>query len=45
MFARTSGFCADAREILDLCLGDRAPYSLVDFFTAAGEKAHEAARA
>ncbi|MFJ8933894.1 FAD-dependent oxidoreductase [Streptomyces sp. NPDC102364] len=39
MFTRTSGFYDDAREILDLCLGDGAPHSLVDFFTAAGESA------
>lgn len=37
MFARTSGFYDDAREILDLCLGDGAPHSLVDFFTDARE--------
>ncbi|MGP3770004.1 FAD-dependent oxidoreductase [Streptomyces sp. SDT5-1] len=45
MFARTSPFYGDAREILDLCLGDRAPHSLVDFFTAAGETVREAAGA
>ncbi|WP_425839485.1 FAD-dependent oxidoreductase [Streptomyces fractus] len=43
MFARTSGFYEDARDILDLCLGDRAPYSLVDFFTGAGRAEDTAA--
>ncbi|HEX4093080.1 MAG TPA: NAD(P)/FAD-dependent oxidoreductase [Trebonia sp.] len=35
MFARSKSFFADAREILDLCLGDRAPYGLIDFLTGA----------
>jgi hypothetical protein len=26
---------ADAREILDLCLGDRAPFGLIDFLAGA----------
>ena len=33
MFARSEAFAADAHEILDLCLGDRAPYGLIDFLT------------
>jgi 2-polyprenyl-6-methoxyphenol hydroxylase-like FAD-dependent oxidoreductase len=33
MFARSASFAADAREILDLCLGDRAPFGLIDFLT------------
>ncbi len=36
MFARTEAEYADAYEILDLCLGDRAPFGLIDFFTGAG---------
>jgi 2-polyprenyl-6-methoxyphenol hydroxylase-like FAD-dependent oxidoreductase len=32
MFPRSAASAADARVILDLCLGDRAPYGLVDFF-------------
>jgi 2-polyprenyl-6-methoxyphenol hydroxylase-like FAD-dependent oxidoreductase len=34
MFPRSESFAADAHEILDLCLGDRAPGSLIDFLTA-----------
>jgi 2-polyprenyl-6-methoxyphenol hydroxylase-like FAD-dependent oxidoreductase len=32
MFPRSDAFYVDAREILDLCLGDRAPFGLIDFF-------------
>ncbi|MFF0141840.1 FAD-dependent oxidoreductase [Streptomyces sp. NPDC005227] len=32
LFARTEAFYADAHEILDLCLGDRAPFGLIDLF-------------
>lgn len=39
MFSRSQSEAADADLILGLCLGDRAPYSLVEFFTAA-EPAH-----
>lgn len=35
LFARTEGFYADAREILDLCLGERAPFGFVEFLTGA----------
>ncbi|MFF0492275.1 FAD-dependent oxidoreductase [Nocardia sp. NPDC004068] len=35
MFERGAAFYADAHEILDLCLGERAPYGLIDLFTAA----------
>ncbi len=35
MFPRSESFAADAHEILDLCLGDRAPYSLIDFLAGA----------
>jgi 2-polyprenyl-6-methoxyphenol hydroxylase-like FAD-dependent oxidoreductase len=37
MFARSESFAADAREILDLCLGDRAPFGLIDFLAGAPE--------
>jgi 2-polyprenyl-6-methoxyphenol hydroxylase-like FAD-dependent oxidoreductase len=33
MFARSDAEYADAQEILDLCLGDRAPFGLIDFLT------------
>ena len=33
MFPRGKAFAADAREILDLCLGDRAPFGLIEFLT------------
>lgn len=32
LFPRSESFYADAREILDLCLGDRAPFGLIDLF-------------
>jgi 2-polyprenyl-6-methoxyphenol hydroxylase-like FAD-dependent oxidoreductase len=35
MFERSAAFAVDAREILDLCLGDRAPFGLIDFLTGA----------
>ena len=38
MFARTEAEYADAHEILDLCLGDRAPYGLIEFLTGALQK-------
>ena len=34
MFSRSQSEAADADVILGLCLGDRAPFSLVEFFTA-----------
>lgn len=37
MFARSQATAADAWEILDLCLGEGAPYSLIDFFTSMAE--------
>jgi 2-polyprenyl-6-methoxyphenol hydroxylase-like FAD-dependent oxidoreductase len=43
MFERSEAFAADAREILDLCLGDRAPFGLIDFLTGAPEAAREGA--
>ena len=41
MFPRSESAAADARIILDLCLGDRAPFGLIDFFTGALEGEHE----
>jgi 2-polyprenyl-6-methoxyphenol hydroxylase-like FAD-dependent oxidoreductase len=41
MFPRSEAEYADAQEILDLCLGDRAPFGLIDFFTGALEGTRE----
>jgi 2-polyprenyl-6-methoxyphenol hydroxylase-like FAD-dependent oxidoreductase len=41
MFPRSESEAADAYLILDLCLGDRAPFGLIDFFTGALEGEHE----
>jgi 2-polyprenyl-6-methoxyphenol hydroxylase-like FAD-dependent oxidoreductase len=35
MFPRSESEYADALEILDLCLGERAPFGLIDFLTGA----------
>jgi 2-polyprenyl-6-methoxyphenol hydroxylase-like FAD-dependent oxidoreductase len=35
MFPRSESFAADAHELLELCLGDRAPFGLIDFLTGA----------
>jgi 2-polyprenyl-6-methoxyphenol hydroxylase-like FAD-dependent oxidoreductase len=35
MFPRSDAEAADAHEIVDLCLGDRAPYGLIEFFKSA----------
>ena len=35
LFPRTASEYADAHEILDLCLGDRAPFGLIGFLTGA----------
>ncbi len=35
LFPRTETFYADAHEVLDLCLGDRAPYGFIDLFNGA----------
>ena len=40
MFPRSESSAADAHVILDLCLGDRAPFGLIDFFTGALEEQH-----
>ncbi len=37
MFPRSESEAADAHLILELCLGDRAPFGLIDFFTGAPE--------
>ena len=37
MFPRRESAAADAHKIIDLCLGDRAPFGLIDFFTGALE--------
>jgi len=38
MFVRSESTAVDAHEVLDLCLGDRAPYGFVDFFAGARER-------
>ena len=43
MFGRSESFAADAREILDLCLGERAPFGLIEFLTGAPESARDEA--
>jgi 2-polyprenyl-6-methoxyphenol hydroxylase-like FAD-dependent oxidoreductase len=35
MFPRSESEYADAQEILDLCLGERSPFGLIDFLTGA----------
>jgi 2-polyprenyl-6-methoxyphenol hydroxylase-like FAD-dependent oxidoreductase len=39
MFARSAAEAADAAELLTICFGDNAPYSMVEFFTSAGQPA------
>lgn len=36
MFARSQAEFADARELVELCLGERAPFGLIEFFNSAG---------
>jgi flavin-dependent dehydrogenase len=43
MFSRSESEAADAHLILELCLGDRAPFGLIDFFTGASEEEHQGA--
>ena len=43
MFPRSESEYADAYEILDLCLGDRAPFGLIDFFAGARDLEREEA--
>jgi 2-polyprenyl-6-methoxyphenol hydroxylase-like FAD-dependent oxidoreductase len=41
LFPRSESVAADAWEILELCLGDRAPFGLIDFMTGTPEEEHE----
>jgi 2-polyprenyl-6-methoxyphenol hydroxylase-like FAD-dependent oxidoreductase len=41
LFPRTEPEYADAYEILDLCLGDRAPFGLIDFLAGVLEGEHK----
>ncbi|MCU1648109.1 MAG: putative monooxygenase [Nocardia sp.] len=41
LFPRSESFYADAHEILDLCLGARAPFGLIDLFTGTLATANE----
>ena len=41
MFPRSESEAVDAHLILELCLGDRAPFGLIDFFAGALEGEHE----
>jgi 2-polyprenyl-6-methoxyphenol hydroxylase-like FAD-dependent oxidoreductase len=41
LFPRSESEAADAYLILELCLGDRAPFALIDFFTGALDREHE----
>jgi flavin-dependent dehydrogenase len=43
LFPRSESEYTDAYLILDLCLGDRAPFGLIDFLTGAHEGEHEGA--
>ncbi|WP_327140583.1 FAD-dependent oxidoreductase [Nocardia sp. NBC_01327] len=40
LFPRSESFYADAVEILDLCLGDRAPFGLIELFDSAPAEEH-----
>jgi 2-polyprenyl-6-methoxyphenol hydroxylase-like FAD-dependent oxidoreductase len=35
MFERSASFYADSREIIELCLGESAPFGLIDFLSGA----------
>ncbi|ADO71697.1 FAD-dependent oxidoreductase [Stigmatella aurantiaca] len=41
LFPRSASAAAEAHLLLGLCLGDRAPFGLIDFFTGALEGEHE----
>jgi hypothetical protein len=41
LFPRSNSAAADAHQTLALCLDDRAPFGLVDFFTGALERERE----
>jgi hypothetical protein len=38
MFPRSALAAADAHQTLALCLNERAPFSLIDFFTGEGNE-------
>ena len=40
LFPRSESEAADAHLLLDLCLGDQAPFGLIDFFNNAHEEEH-----
>jgi len=42
MFPRSESEAADAHEVLELCLGERAPSALVDFLNGAIDRAADA---
>jgi 2-polyprenyl-6-methoxyphenol hydroxylase-like FAD-dependent oxidoreductase len=44
LFPRSASEAADAHGILNLCLGDRAPFGLIDFFNDALKKERESHR-
>ncbi len=44
LFPRSQAAAVDAHMILELCLDDRAPFGLVDFFTGAFEESKQAPR-
>jgi 2-polyprenyl-6-methoxyphenol hydroxylase-like FAD-dependent oxidoreductase len=44
LFPRSEAEYADAWQILDLCLGDRAPFGLIEFLAGALEAEHEGQR-
>ncbi len=41
LFPRSASAAVDAHLMLELCLGDRAPFALIDFFTGALQGEHE----
>ena len=41
LFPRSEAAAGDAHVILDLCLGERAPFGLVEFFTSMGPREHD----
>jgi 2-polyprenyl-6-methoxyphenol hydroxylase-like FAD-dependent oxidoreductase len=41
LFPRSESEYADAYQILELCLGDRAPFGLIDFFAGVLEEEHD----
>jgi 2-polyprenyl-6-methoxyphenol hydroxylase-like FAD-dependent oxidoreductase len=43
LFPRSESEYADADELIELCLGDRAPFGLIAFFTGAPAGEHEGA--